>query len=215
FLPWVRLINIRALLFQYESLKFLAGSNELNFETVGLFVNVELVILLGLFCPLIVPLCAMATVSNILNFQYLLNKKTQSAIPLKESLIENNNTYKLSDEIPAFPISILLVSFLLQQLIWIFSGTLSDNHSHLIKNAFGIGFSIVDVCFILAIISRRFHVMQILKQQNIFSSLYNKCSRKRTFKSELITSNAENEDSMLYEPEYHYMQPMETLKEEL
>ncbi|ETO07508.1 hypothetical protein RFI_29885 [Reticulomyxa filosa] len=204
FLPWIRLANIRAFLFQCESLKFLAGSNELNFETVGLFVNVELVILLGLFCPLIVPLCAMATVSNILNFQYLLNKKIKHVTSWEENLIEKSNIYKLSDEIPAFPISVLIVSFLLQQLIWVFSGTLSSGHSHLITNVLGYAFSIIDICFIVAVIvAQRFHRIQILQQH-------------RKFENESMTRGTEEENSILHsEPEYHRMQPMETLKEEL
>ncbi|ETO22605.1 hypothetical protein RFI_14588 [Reticulomyxa filosa] len=170
FLPWIRLANIRAFLFQCESLKFLAGSNELNFETVGSFVNVELVILLGLFCPLIVPLFCMTTISNILNFQYLLHKKNKRATLWEENLIEKGNIYKLSDEIPAFPTSVLIVPFLLQQFIWIFSGALNNGHSNLIKNVFGYAFCIIDISFIVAVIvARRFHGIQILQRQLILS----------------------------------------------
>ncbi|ETO36763.1 hypothetical protein RFI_00303 [Reticulomyxa filosa] len=202
FLPWIRLANIRAFLFQCESLKFLAGSNELSFETVGLFVNVELVVLLGLFCPLVIPLCAMATVSNILNFQYLLNKKIKRVTSLEENLIEKSNIYKLSDEIPAFPISVLTVPFLLQQSIWIFSGALSNDYSYLTKNVFAYAFSIIDICFIVAaIIVRRFHGIQLLQQQ-------------KKFESESITSTTEENLILHDEPEYYRMQPMETLKEE-
>ncbi|ETO36398.1 hypothetical protein RFI_00663 [Reticulomyxa filosa] len=203
FLPWICLANIRAFLFQCESLKFLAGSNKLNFETVGLFVNVELVILLGLFCPLIVPLFAMTIVSNILNFQYLLNKKTKRVTSREENLIEKSSIYKLSDEVPAFPISVLTIPFLLQQLIWTFSGALS-NHSYLIKNVLGYAFLIIDICFIVAaIVARRFHGIQILQQY-------------KKFKNESMTSDTEERNLILRdESEYHRMQPMETLKEEL
>ncbi|ETO32039.1 hypothetical protein RFI_05076 [Reticulomyxa filosa] len=195
FLPWTRLANIRAFLFQCESLKFLAGSNELNFETVGLFVNVELVILLGLFCPLIVPLCAMATISNILNFQYLLNKKIKHVITSKEDIVEKNNIYKLSDEIPEFPISVLIFPFLFQQIIWIFSGALSNNHSHLIKNIFGYSFLIIDICFIIAVIIQRYfyRIRQYGKIEN-----------------ESMTRDNEEESST----KYHLMKPMETQKDE-
>ncbi|ETO19207.1 hypothetical protein RFI_18022 [Reticulomyxa filosa] len=204
FLPWVRLANIRAFLFQCEPLKFLAGSNELNFETVGLFVNVELVILLGLFCPLIVPLCAMATISNILNFQYLLNKKTKRVTSWEENLVEKANIYKLSDEIPAFPISVLIVPFLLQQLIWVLSGALSNAHAHVIKSVFGYTFAIIDICFIVAVIvARRSHGTQILRQY-------------RKSENESTTSVTEEGNAILQsEIEYHQIQPMETLQEEL
>ncbi|ETO33583.1 CLL4B clavata1-like receptor S/T protein kinase protein [Reticulomyxa filosa] len=186
FLPWIRLANIRAFLFQCEALKFLAGSNELSFETVGLFVNVELVILLGLFCPLIVPLCAMATVSNILNFQYLLRKKNKHVTSWEENLIEKSNIYKLSDEIPAFPMSVLIVPFLLQQSIWMFSSAFSNGHSYLIKSVFAYAFSIINICFIVAVIfARRFHGIQILQQQKankIFLYFQKQISVKEKFK---------------------------------
>ncbi|ETO31511.1 hypothetical protein RFI_05611 [Reticulomyxa filosa] len=189
FLPWTRLANIRAFLFQCEPLKFLAGSNELNFETVGLFVNVELVILLGLFCPLIVPLCAMATVSNILNFQYLLNRKTKR-MASRGNVIKKSNIYKLSDEIPAFPVSVLIVPFLLQQLIWALSGALGNVHSHLIKSVFGYTFIIIDICFIVAaIVVQRFPGIQILRQY------------KKSENESMTRSTEEN-----IETEYHQMQ---------
>ncbi|ETO09304.1 hypothetical protein RFI_28087 [Reticulomyxa filosa] len=204
FLPWIRLPNIRAFLFQCKSLQFLAGSNELNFETVGLFVNVELVILLGLFCPLIVPLCAMAIISNILNFQYLLNIKSKHLSSLQENLIEkDHHIYKLSDEIPAFPISILIIPFLFQQIIWTLSGALSNNiYSHLIKNIFGYAFIIIDICFIIiVIIVKYFYGIQI--------------QQYKTSENKLTLSSIEQDQILYDETEYHQMQPMETLKKEL
>ncbi|ETO23412.1 hypothetical protein RFI_13770 [Reticulomyxa filosa] len=212
FLPWTRLANIRAFLFQCEPLKFLAGSNELNFETVGLFVNVELVILLGLFCPLIVPLCAMATISNILNFQYLLNKKTKHVTSGEENLIEKSNIYKLSDEVPSFPISVLIVPFLLQQLIWVLSGALSSVHSHLIKTVFGCAFAIVDICFIVRNNTVN-HSININKRNPKIYFCVCKINTKEKSENESATTSIE-ENSILREAGYHRM-PMETLKDKL
>ncbi|ETO12067.1 hypothetical protein RFI_25309 [Reticulomyxa filosa] len=93
----------------------------------------------------------MATISNI-NFQYLLNKKTKRVTSWEENLIEKANIYKLSDEIHASPISVLIVPFLLQQLIWVLSGALSNAQSHVIKSVFGYTFAIIDICFIVAVL---------------------------------------------------------------
>ncbi|ETO07755.1 hypothetical protein RFI_29635 [Reticulomyxa filosa] len=93
----------------------------------------------------------MVTVSNIL-ISTLVEQKIKRVISWEENIIEKNSVYKLSDEIPAFPISVLIVPFLLQQFIWIFSGALSDNHSHLIKSIFGSTFAIINICFIVAVI---------------------------------------------------------------
>ncbi|ETO33607.1 hypothetical protein RFI_03495 [Reticulomyxa filosa] len=157
FLQWTHLANIREFLFQCKSLKFLAGSNKLNFKQ-RLFVNAELVIL-SIYCTIM----CYGNFIQYLEFSTLVEQKIKLMMSWEENFIEKNSVYKLSDEILTFPISVLVVLFLLQQFIWIFSVTLSDNHSHLIKNIFGSTFAIIDICLIVAVIvAQHFQGIQIL-----------------------------------------------------
>ncbi|ETO20141.1 hypothetical protein RFI_17073, partial [Reticulomyxa filosa] len=140
--PWISVL-IQMLVAQIKKCYYgFEDSEKLNFRAASLFINVELVVLLGLFCPLIVPLCAMTIISNILQLQYLLKKKDS----------KKRSVYKLSNEVPPFPVSMLIAPFLLQQAFWVLSAAFSDDmfaHPYAVMNVFLSIFVIMDVCFII------------------------------------------------------------------
>ncbi|ETO34462.1 hypothetical protein RFI_02633, partial [Reticulomyxa filosa] len=186
FTPWIPvLLNDLISRIQCQSCPLISGPpTKLNFQTVSLFANVELVILVGLFCPLIVPLCAMVIISNILKFQYLLNKnKTNKQHDLLAVHLLNNDKdnnilyYKLSKETPAFPLSMLVGPFVFQQVIWVLSAAFGDEmyyNPHAVMIFFCVGFIAIDICFILAIIISQYSFCNFNREnkKNLFVDKY-------------------------------------------
>ncbi|ETO26627.1 hypothetical protein RFI_10509 [Reticulomyxa filosa] len=84
----------------------------LKVESASLISNLELTLLIGMFCPFIVPLCACCILSNYWKFKYLLNKYPQC---------------RLSDADPPSLMVSLVCAYLLQQLAWIL--TVIFNHN--------------------------------------------------------------------------------------
>ncbi|ETO02430.1 hypothetical protein RFI_35006, partial [Reticulomyxa filosa] len=74
----------------------------LNVEYCSLVSNLELTLLIGLFCPLIIPLCILALLSNHKKCTYV-----------------QRHGWVLSVNSPPFPFLFLGLAFISQQIIWI------------------------------------------------------------------------------------------------
>ncbi|ETO11844.1 hypothetical protein RFI_25532 [Reticulomyxa filosa] len=115
------------------------SSYQIHIEILDIYSNLELTFLLGLFCPLVIPLSAMALFSYYCTYQYLLYK---------------DKRYTLSEQFSAFPFWILAVPFFFQQIVWMLLSIHNDSmfsSSSMAIYLLCCGLIAIDCCFMAAI----------------------------------------------------------------